>query len=83
MPTPEEIRGLVEEFNQKVFNQHDLDACAEMLAEDFVEHSPFMPGSPPTKEGALQDFKMMFAVAPDMDGETLRTRGGRKLESRP
>jgi hypothetical protein len=25
MPTPEEIRGLVERFNQKVFNDHDLD----------------------------------------------------------
>ena len=73
MPTPEEIRGLVERFNQKVFNEHDLDAAAEMLAEDFVEHSPFMPGSPPTKEGALQDFTMMFAAVPDMHGETVRT----------
>lgn len=73
MPTPEEIRDLVERFNQKVFNEHDLDACAEMLADDFVEHSPFMPGGPPTKEGALQDFRMMFAAAPDMRAEILRT----------
>ena len=73
MPTPEEIRGLVERFNQKVFNEHDLEAGAEMLAEDFVEHSPFMPGGPPTKEGALVDFRTMLAAIPDMHGETLRT----------
>jgi steroid delta-isomerase-like uncharacterized protein len=73
MPTPEEIRGLVDRFNQKVFNEHDVDAAADMLAEDFVEHSPFMPNSPPTKEGALQDFRMLFATFPDMHGEVLRT----------
>jgi len=73
MPTPEGIRGLVERFNQKVFNEHDLAACADMLADDFVEHSPFTPGVPPTKEGALQDFRTMFAAIPDMRGELLRT----------
>jgi predicted SnoaL-like aldol condensation-catalyzing enzyme len=73
MPTPEQIKALVERFNTKVFNEHDLDAGAEMLSEDFVEHSPFIPGTPPTKEGALQDFRMMFAVVPDMRGETIRT----------
>jgi predicted ester cyclase len=73
MPTPEEIRDLVERFNTKVFNEHDLDAGAGMMSEDFVEHSPFMPGSPPTKQGALQDFAVMFAVVPDMRGETMRT----------
>lgn len=73
MPTPEDMRGLVERFNQKVFNEHDLGACAEMLGDDFVEYSPFLPGSPPTKEGALADFKLMFAAVPDMRGEILRT----------
>src|SRR5438067_12038248 len=73
MPTPQEIRDLVERFNQKVFNEHDLDAAAEMLSEDFVEHSPFMPGGPPTKAGAFQDFTMMFGAVPDMRGEVLRT----------
>ena len=73
MPTPEEIRGLVERFNQKVFNEHDLEAGAEMLADDFVEHSPFMPGGPPTKEGTLADFRTMLAAIPDMRAETVRT----------
>lgn len=73
MPTPEEIRGLVERFNQKVFNEHDVDAAADMLSDGFVEHSPFMPGSPPTKEGTLQDFRALFATVPDMKGEVLRT----------
>ena len=36
MPTPEDMRGLVERFNQKVFNEHDIGACAEMLAEDVL-----------------------------------------------
>jgi predicted ester cyclase len=73
MPTPEEIRDLVERFNQKVFNEHDVDAAADMLADGFVEHSPFMPGSPPTKEGTLQDFRTLFATVPDMKAEVLRT----------
>jgi predicted ester cyclase len=73
MPTPDEIRSLVERFNQKVFNEQDLDAAAEMLSDDFVEHSPFMPGSPPTKAGALQDFTTMLGAVPDMHGEVLRT----------
>jgi predicted ester cyclase len=73
MPTPEEMRGLVERFNQKMFVEHDLDAGAEMLSADFVEHSPFVPGGPPTKEGALQDFKGIFAAMPDLRSETVRT----------
>lgn len=73
MPTSDEIRDLVERFNTKVFGEHDLDAATGMLADDFVEHSPFMPGTPPTKQGALEDFGVMFAVAPDMRGEVLRT----------
>jgi predicted ester cyclase len=73
MPTPAEIRGLVERFNQQVFNQHDLDACAAMLADSFVEHSPFTPGSPPTKDGVLQDLRGMFAAVPDLHSEVLRT----------
>jgi predicted SnoaL-like aldol condensation-catalyzing enzyme len=32
-----------------------------------------MPGKPPTKEGALRDFTMMFSAVPDMRGETVRT----------
>jgi predicted ester cyclase len=73
MPTPEEIRGLVDRFNQRLFNEHDVEAAADMLADGFVEHSPFMPGSPPTKEGTLQDFRTMLAAIPDMRGEVLRT----------
>jgi predicted ester cyclase len=80
MPTADEIRDLVERFNAKVFNEHDLDACAEMLADGFVDRSPFNPGSPPTKAGALEDFRMLLATVPDMRAEILRTVvSGRKV----
>jgi len=80
MPTPQEIRGLVGRFNQQVFNEHDLDACAELLADGFVEHSPFTPGSPPTKDGALQDMRALLAAVPDMRAEIVRTVvSGRKV----
>jgi predicted ester cyclase len=80
MPTPQQIRALVERFNQEVFNQHDLDACADMLADGFVEHSPFTPGSPPTRDGTIADLRWMLAAVPDLHSEVLRTVvSGRKV----
>jgi steroid delta-isomerase-like uncharacterized protein len=54
----------------------DIDAAAERLADDFVEHEA-MPGLEPNKEGTRQLFRMMIAGFPDLrfDAEDILTSG--------
>lgn len=46
-------------------NSGDVAGFGDLVAEDFVEHEPG-PGLPPTKEGALEFFRMLLAAFPDM-----------------
>jgi steroid delta-isomerase-like uncharacterized protein len=59
-----------------------LDVVDELLADDFVDHSP-LPGLPPTREGVKMLFAGMRAAFPDLqirvdeqvaDGEKVVTR---------
>ena len=49
---------------ERVFNNKDLAAADELVAEDIVDHSGF-PGQPPGREGIKQRWAGMFAAFPD------------------
>jgi steroid delta-isomerase-like uncharacterized protein len=72
------VRRFVEEFQ----SGHDVTVAEELLADDFVDHSPFGPLSP-DRDGVLTLFGMLFAAFPDLraeihqqfsDGDTVITR---------
>ena len=72
------VRRFVEEYQ----TGHDVAVAAELLAADFVDHSPFGPLSP-DRDGVLALFGMLFAAFPDLraeihqqfsDGDTVITR---------
>ncbi len=43
----------------------DLDGFAALVADDFVEREE-LPGLPPTKDGMLDYFRMLFVSFPDL-----------------
>ncbi len=72
------VRRLVDEAQ----NKDNFAAVDEILADDFVDHSPF-PGLPPTREGVKMLFGYLRTVFPDLvvrideqvsDGEKVVTR---------
>jgi steroid delta-isomerase-like uncharacterized protein len=72
------VRRFVEEYQ----SGHDVAVAEELLAEDFIDHSPFGP-FPPNREGVLALFGALFAAFPDLravihaqwvDGEDVITR---------
>lgn len=48
----------------ELINAGDIDAFAELLTADFVEHQGG-PGYPPTKEGTLDFFRDLLVAFPD------------------
>ncbi len=58
------VRRFVEEYQ----TGHDVSVAEELLADDFVDHSPFGPLSP-DRAGVLALFGMLFAAFPDLRGE--------------
>jgi steroid delta-isomerase-like uncharacterized protein len=48
-----------------LINAGDLEGFAALVAEDFVEHEE-VPGSPRTKAGVVEFFKMQRTAFPDM-----------------
>ena len=73
-----QVRRLVDEAQ----NKGNLAAVDEILADDFVDHSPF-PGLPPTRDGVKMLFGYLRNVFPDLqvrideqvsDGEKVVTR---------
>ena len=66
MPTSpvDVVRRFVEEFQCG----HDIAVAEELLAPDFVDHSPFGPLSP-DRDGVLALFGMLFAAFPDLRAE--------------
>ena len=72
------VRRFVEEYQ----SGHDVTVAEELLADDFVDHSPFGPLSP-DRDGVLALFGMLFSAFPDLraeihqqfsDGDTVITR---------
>jgi steroid delta-isomerase-like uncharacterized protein len=57
-------------------NAGDVNAAAELLADNFVEHE-VAPGFEPNKEGTRQFFGMMIAAFPDLrfDAQDILTSG--------
>jgi steroid delta-isomerase-like uncharacterized protein len=60
----EENRNLTERFYAEVWNKGNLDAVADLLSGDFVDHAA-PPGFPPGPEGAKQVFMMYRGAFPD------------------
>jgi steroid delta-isomerase-like uncharacterized protein len=60
---------VIKRYSEKVMNRGSLDAVDELLADDYVHHSP-PPGMAPTREG----FKQFVAAAhTGLDDLTLTT----------
>ena len=70
MPSAEEIKSKVREFDQKVLNEHDVGYVKEAMADDFVEHTP-QPGTTPDRDGVIAGFEQMFRSMPDVRSEIL------------
>ncbi len=66
MPSIEQMRELNRRFVEEVFNEQNLDAADELLADDFAEHGDVPPGMTPDKQGALEWFKIAFGMSSDM-----------------
>jgi predicted ester cyclase len=60
----EQDKTRIQEFIDRVFNQHDVDAAGEYMAADVVDHNPW-PGSPATLQGFKDGTKAFFAGFPD------------------
>jgi steroid delta-isomerase-like uncharacterized protein len=57
-------RRFIDEFQTK----GDVGVAEEILADDFVDHTPFGP-IPGTKDGVIQLFGMLRAAFPDLRAE--------------
>ena len=62
--SPEENRSLTRRFYEEVWNKGNLDAVADLLTSDFVDHAA-PPGFPQGQEGAKQVFMMYRGAYPD------------------
>jgi len=60
----EENRSLTRRFYEEVWNKGNLDAVADLLTSDFVDHAA-PPGFPQGLEGAKQVFMMYRGAFPD------------------
>ena len=79
---PEDKQAVVRRFVDEFQSGHDVAVAEELLADDFVDHSPF-GGFPPDREGVLALFGALFAAFPDFravihaqwfDGDDVITR---------
>ena len=50
---------------EEIHNKGNLAAIDELVASDYVEHSPGAPGLPPGLEGVKQTFTMFRTAFPD------------------
>jgi len=58
-------KATMSRFYESVFNNGDLEAIDEILADDFVEHEELPPGIPPGKESPRALVSMMRGAFPD------------------
>lgn len=63
--TPAENKNLVRRLVDEAQSNGNLAVVDELLAEDFVDHSPF-PGLPPTRDGVKTLFGYLRSVFPDL-----------------
>ena len=61
----EQNKAIVRRLVDEAQTQGRLDVVDELIAADFVDHSPF-PGVPPTREGVKMLFAGLRAAFPDL-----------------
>lgn len=63
-------RKLVVSFYDRVFNDHDLSVAEEVVAEDYIQHNPFVPDG---RAPFVDYFKGYFAENPDAKARIVRS----------
>lgn len=63
-----DLKSLGRRFYDEVFNNGDVAALDELLADDFVEHEE-VSGFAPDKAGVTEFFSMMHRAFPDISVE--------------
>ena len=61
----EENKALMRRFYEEI-SKGNLAVVDELAAIDLVEHSPFVPGQAPGRQGTLELFTMIHAAFPDL-----------------
>ena len=61
--SPEENKALIRRFYEEI-DAGNLDAMDELVAEDYVNHSPFPFPVPEGREGLKQAFKILWDATP-------------------
>ena len=78
----DENKAVIRRFVEQYQSGHDVAVAEELLADDFVDHSPFGPFSA-DRDGVIALFGMFFAAFPDLhamiheqyaDGDKVITR---------
>ncbi|WP_227376919.1 ester cyclase [Haladaptatus halobius] len=66
--TAEEIETLARRMQQDVWNERNLDAIDELLAEDFVQHSTWGPSKVRGREEFKRQVAAFYEAFPDLEG---------------
>ena len=59
-------KAVVQRLVREAQSNGDLDVVDELLADDFIDHTPF-PGVPPTRSGVKMLFGYLRAAFPDLN----------------
>ena len=59
----EENKALVRRFYEEI-DKGNLTAMDELVAEDYIDHNPPLPGLQPGREGLKQFFKLFWEATP-------------------
>ncbi len=62
----EENKALMRRAYEEIHSKGNLAVVDELIAADLIEHSPFVPGQSPGRQGALEVFTMIRAAFPDL-----------------
>lgn len=63
-------RKLVLEVYDRIFNQHDLSAAEEFIAEDYIQHNPHVPNG---RAPVVEFFSKHFAATPEARSRIVRS----------
>lgn len=62
-------REIVVDFYQKVFIDRDVEGGIGVMADDYIQHNPLVPGG---KQGFIAFFKEVFAKQPGLKADVIR-----------
>lgn len=63
--TKGKLEQLAYDFHRRIFDEGDLDAVDELLADDYIEHNPFFPNGPVGREEMIEAWEGVNAAFPD------------------